>query len=138
MNPAHPALRVDPSELEFHAIRAQGPGGQNVNKVSSAIQLRFDIAASSLPEAVRARLLALSDRRISDAGVLVIKAQSFRTQEANREDALRRLQELVNSVAAAPKTRRPTRPTYGSQQRRLEGKSLRSSIKAGRGRVRDA
>lgn len=135
MNPAHPALRVDPSELEFHAIRAQGPGGQNVNKVSSAIQLRFDIAASSLPEAVRARLLALSDRRISDAGVLVIKAQSFRTQEANREDALRRLQELVNSVAAAPKTRRPTRPTYGSQQRRLQGKARRAEVKAGRGRI---
>lgn len=135
MNPAHPALRVDPSELEFHAIRAQGPGGQNVNKVSSAIQLRFDIAASSLPEAVRARLLALSDRRISDAGVLVIKAQSFRTQEANREDALRRLQELVHSVAEAPKTRRPTRPTYGSQQRRLQGKARRAEVKVGRGRI---
>lgn len=135
MNPAHPALRVDPSELEFHAIRAQGPGGQNVNKVSSAIQLRFDIAASSLPEAVRARLLALSDRRISDAGALVIKAQSFRTQEANREDALRRLQELVHSVAEAPKTRRPTRPTYGSQQRRLQGKARRAEVKAGRGRI---
>lgn len=135
MNPAHPALSVDPSELEFHAIRAQGPGGQNVNKVSSAIQLRFDIAASSLPEAVRARLLALSDRRISDAGVLVIKAQSFRTQEANREDALRRLQELVHSVAEAPKTRRPTRPTYGSQQRRLQGKARRAEVKVGRGRI---
>ena len=137
MSPAHPALSVDPSELEFHAIRAQGPGGQNVYKVSSAIQLRFDIAASSLPEAVRTRLLALSDRRISDAGVLVIKAQSFRTQDANREDALRRLQELVNSVAEAPKTRRPTRPTYGSQQRRLQGKTQRSETKALRGRVRD-
>jgi len=135
MSPAHPALSVDPSELEFHAIRAQGPGGQNVNKVSSAIQLRFDIAASSLPEAVRARLLALPDRRINDAGVLVIKAQSFRTQEANREDALRRLQELVNSVAEAPKTRRPTRPTYGSQQRRLQGKARRAEVKAGRGRI---
>ena len=135
MSLAHPALRVDPSELEFHAIRAQGPGGQNVNKVSSAIQLRFDIAASSLPEAVRTRLLALSDRRISDAGVLVIKAQSFRTQDANREDALRRLQELVNSVAEAPKTRRPTRPTYGSQQRRLQGKAKRAEVKAGRGRI---
>lgn len=135
MSPAHPALSVDPSELEFHAIRAQGPGGQNVNKVSSAIQLRFDIAASSLPEAVRTRLLALPDRRISDAGVLVIKAQSFRTQDANREDALRRLQELVNSVAEAPKTRRPTRPTYGSQQRRLQGKAKRAEVKAGRGRI---
>ncbi len=137
MSPAHPALSVDPSELEFHAIRAQGPGGQNVNKVSSAIQLRFDIAASALPEAVRTRLLALSDRRISDAGWLVIKAQSFRTQEANRADALRRLQELVNSVAEAPKTRRPTRPTYGSQQRRLQGKARRAEVKAGRGRISD-
>ena len=135
MSPAHPALSVDPSELEFHAIRSQGPGGQNVNKVSSAIQLRFDIAASSLPEAVRTRLLALSDRRISDAGVLVIKAQSFRTQDANRADALRRLQELVNSVAEAPKPRRPTRPTYGSQQRRLQGKAKRAEVKAGRGRI---
>lgn len=137
MSPAHPALSVDPSELEFHAIRAQGPGGQNVNKVSSAIQLRFDIAASSLPDAVRTRLLALSDRRISEAGWLVIKAQSFRTQEANRADALRRLQELVNSVAEAPKTRRPTRPTYGSQQRRLQGKARRAEVKAGRGRISD-
>lgn len=135
MNLVRPALSVDPAELEFHAIRAQGPGGQNVNKVSSAVQLRFDIAASSLPEPVRARLLALPDRRISDGGVLVIKAQSFRTQEANREDALRRLQELVNSVAEAPKARRPTRPTYGSQQRRLQGKARRAEVKAGRGRI---
>lgn len=128
-------LHVAAGEVEFHPIRAQGPGGQNVNKVSTAIQLRFDIPASSLPEDVKARLLALSDRRINDAGVLVIKAQSFRTQEANREDALRRLQELLSSVAEPPKTRRPTKPTFGSRQRRLQGKALRSQVKAGRGRV---
>lgn len=131
------AARIDIplSEVDIKAIRAQGPGGQNVNKVSSAVQLRFDIAASSLPDDVKARLLALPDSRLTLDGVLVIKAQSHRTQEANREDALRRLHELVNSVARAPKTRRATKPTYGSRQRRLEGKSQRSAIKTGRGKV---
>ncbi len=128
-------LQIAEAEVQISAIRAQGAGGQNVNKVSSAVQLRFDIAASSLPEAVRERLLALSDRRISGAGVLVIKAQSFRTQEANRDDAWQRLQQLIDSVAAAPKARRPTRPTYGSQQRRLQGKARRAEVKAGRGRI---
>ncbi len=126
---------VDEREVECTAIRAQGAGGQNVNKVSSAIHLRFDINASSLPEDVKARLLALNDSRITDAGVFVLKAQQHRTQEMNRSDALARLQEVVDSVATPPKTRRPTKPTYGSRQRRLEGKSQRSDIKNLRGKV---
>jgi len=127
---------VDPDEVEFSAIRAQGAGGQNVNKVSSAIHLRFDIAASSLPAAVKERLLGLSDQRITDEGVVVIKAQTSRSQDANRQDALRRLQDLVDSVATPPRARKATRPSYGSKQRRLEGKSQRSDIKAGRTKVR--
>lgn len=123
------------AEIDLKAIRSQGPGGQNVNKVSSAVHLRFDIVASSLPEDVKTRLLALNDSRVTQDGVLMIKAQSYRTQEMNRDDALQRLHELVNSVAKPPKTRRPTKPTYGSKQRRLEGKSQRSSTKAGRGKV---
>jgi ribosome-associated protein len=132
-----PLLIVDEGEVEFNAIRAQGAGGQNVNKVSSAIHLRFDIAASSLPEDVKERLLALHDSRITKAGVLVIKAQQHRTQEMNRLDALLRLHELVNSVAQAPKTRRPTKPSYGSKQRRLASKSQRAQTKALRGPVKD-
>jgi ribosome-associated protein len=129
-------LEVPESEVELSAVRSQGAGGQNVNKVSSAIHLRFDIPASSLPEDVKARLLALADQRITQAGVLVIKAQTERSQELNRAEALRRLQDLVDSVATPPRLRRPTRPTYGSRQRRLEDKGVRSEVKSLRGKVR--
>ena len=132
-----PHYPVDEREVEISAIRAQGAGGQNVNKVSSAVHLRFDIAASSLPDEVKARLLALSDSRITQSGVLVLKAQQHRTQEMNRSDALARLQEVVDSVAVPPKARRATKPTFGSKQRRLEGKSLRSDIKNLRGKVQE-
>ena len=132
-----PLFPVQETEVEISAIRAQGAGGQNVNKVSSAIHLRFDIAASSLPEEVKERLLALSDSRITKEGVLVIKAQQHRTQEANRLDALARLQELVNSVALPPKVRRPTKPSYGSRQRLRVSKTQRSETKALRGPVKD-
>ncbi len=125
-------IEVKESEVEVSAIRAQGAGGQNVNKVSSAIHLRFDIPASSLPEDLKARLLALRDTRITSEGVLVLKAQSHRTQDANRLDAFARLHELVNSVAAPPKPRRATKPTFASRQRRLEGKSQRADVKAQR------
>ncbi|NML84337.1 alternative ribosome rescue aminoacyl-tRNA hydrolase ArfB [Polaromonas sp.] len=127
---------VDEREVEFSAIRAQGAGGQNVNKVSSAVHLRFDIAASSLPEEIKSRLLALSDNRITQEGVLVLKAQQHRTQEMNRSDALARLQEVVDGVSNPPKARRATKPSYGSRQRRLEGKSQRSATKALRGKLR--
>ena len=128
-------MQINESEVEISAIRAQGAGGQNVNKVSSAIHLRFDVMASSLPDGVKARLLALTDHRISKEGVVVIKAQTHRSQDMNRLEALARLMELVDSVAHAPKKRKATRPTYASELRRLESKKKTSAIKSNRGRV---
>ncbi|MGE0497931.1 MAG: alternative ribosome rescue aminoacyl-tRNA hydrolase ArfB [Ramlibacter sp.] len=129
---------IPQAELVVTAMRAQGAGGQNVNKVSSAIHLRFDIAGSpSLTDAHKARLLALADQRITRDGVLVIKAQAHRSQDMNRAEAIERLQALVDSVASAPRVRRATRPTLGSQRRRLEGKSQRSEVKAQRRKTGD-
>jgi len=128
-------VAIDANEVEFNAIRAQGPGGQNVNKVSNAVHLRFDIVKSSLPEHIKERLLTLRDQRITKDGVVVLKAQQSRSQEANKDEALRRLQELVDGVAVLPTVRRATRPTRSSQRKRLDGKAKDGERKQLRGKV---
>jgi ribosome-associated protein len=128
-------VAIPDEEIDLSAIRAQGAGGQNVNKVSSAIHLRFDINASSLPDDYKQRLLQLRDRRISKEGVIIIKAQQYRTQEKNRQAALDRLQELIKTVSVVPKARKPTRPTRNSQKRRMDSKTQRGKTKQLRGRV---
>jgi ribosome-associated protein len=137
MSSQRPATPVRPEEVELTAIRAQGTGGQNVNKVASAIHLRFDVQASSLPDPIKARLLALDDRRLTRDGVLVIKAQRFRNQEQNRDDALARLNELISLASHVPRARMATKPTKGSRQRRLDDKKQRGTRKSLRQRPVD-
>ena len=138
MNAPNPPVVLNESEVEFVAIRAQGAGGQNVNKVSNAIHLRFNIGASSLPEDIKARMLQLRDQRVSADGVVVIKAQAHRSLERNRFDALARLRELIALAAQVPVIRRPTRPTRTSQKQRVDEKVRRGRVKLQRGRVKDA
>ena len=128
-------ISIPDEEIRFRAIRAQGAGGQNVNKVSTAIHLRFDVQSSSLPERCKQKLLALSDQRLNADGQIVIKAQRYRSQEKNRADALARLAELIRDAVKVEKRRRPTKPTRGSKQRRMDKKTRRGKLKTQRGRI---